>query len=455
MKESSWSGRPLPGDASAPARGLSVLSVSELTRGIRTLLEEAYPGVRVHGEISNVSRPQSGHVYFTLLDDGGGSTRLTSAQIPCVLWRGVALREGRRIENGQRVVLAGRIGVYEPRGTYQLIVESVEPVGLGDLQRRFEELKGRLRAEGLFAPERKRPLPFLPRRIGIVTSPTGAAVRDVLRVIYLRQPEAWVRVAPVRVQGEGAAEEIARAIETLGEGGGQVDVIILTRGGGSLEDLWAFNEERVARALARSSVPTISAVGHEVDFSISDFVADVRAQTPTQAAELVVPRKSEMLEDLRGFERRLQRAALAQLEARRSFLDRIASRRILREPGVVVDRLLERCDDLGARLGRRGRELLGIRRERLAALAGRLEALGPLKVLARGYAVVRRREVEVGPPGAIVHDAASLSMGQVVELQFHRGTAAARVLSVDGGAPAGGSKRPREAPQDGGAGGSP
>lgn len=400
-----------------------VLSVTEITRAIRGILELSFPGISVRGEVTNVSRPQSGHLYFSLVDDAGGraTTRLSSAQLACVLWRSVAQRLPARLENGQKVIVTGRIGVYEPRGTYQLIGDRVEPAGFGDLQRAFEELKERLRNEGLFRPERKRPLPYLPRRIGIVTSPRGAAIQDVLRVLFRRHPRAAVRIVPVRVQGEGAAEQMVAALDLLQAGGGQVDVILLTRGGGSVEDLWAFNDERLARAIALSTIPTVSAVGHEADFSIADFVADCRAQTPTKAAEILVPDVREIEERLSAVWRRTRLALGSLASRRRKELERLVRSRFFRRPSTLVEELLERCDDLSSDLRLRVRHRREQGADGLDALARRLEALNPRRVLGRGYAIV------TGGDGHVVTDALRVGVGDPLWIEFARGRARVRV----------------------------
>ncbi len=408
--------------------GLPVLSVGEVSRLIRELLEGSFPRIAVRGEISNLSRPQSGHVYFTLMDDAGGvggASRLSSSQISCVVWRSAAARLRGRLENGQKVIVTGRISLYEPRGTYQLVGEQVEPAGLGELQRAFEELKDRLKAEGLFDSTRKRPLPFLPRTIGLVTSPSGAAVRDVLRVLYRRHPNAWVRLVPVRVQGTGAGEEIAQALRLLGSPGGQVEVIILTRGGGSLEDLWAFNEEIVARAIHASPIPVISAIGHEVDFTIADFVADVRAQTPTKAAEIVVPDMAELRSSLRDTERRLSLLARNVVQARNVRLERLIRSRPLRHPSAFIQELLERLDDCARslRLGLHNRARQW--EDSLSGIAGQLDALSPIKVLSRGYCFAMTRS------GHAVKDASSLHSGDDLDLRFARGSARVEVRKIE------------------------
>src|SRR6266498_5004691 len=262
-----------------------VLSVSELTATVRRLLEKEVGEVWVTGEVTNLRAQASGHVYFTLKD--------ATAQLSCVLFRGEAVANREFLQDGQKLLLHGSLTVYEPRGQYQLIVSAIEPQGLGALQLAFEKLKRKLQAEGLFAQERKRPLPRYPQRVGLVTSPTGAAIRDVLHVIQRRQPSLEIVFAPCRVQGEGAAAEIAGAIRRLNQWSltpspvARLDLILVTRGGGSLEDLWAFNEEIVARAIFESALPVVSAVGHEIDFTISDFVADLRAATPSAAAEII------------------------------------------------------------------------------------------------------------------------------------------------------------------------
>ncbi|MBU6401719.1 MAG: exodeoxyribonuclease VII large subunit, partial [Verrucomicrobia bacterium] len=300
------------GELFPPEATRRILSVSELTGNVRRLLEGQIGRVWVTGEISNLRAQSSGHIYFTLKDPG--------AQLNCVLFRGEAVAHRELLRDGQKVVLRGELTVYEPRGQYQLRVEAIELQGVGALQMAFERLKERLNAEGLFAPERKRPLPRFPRRIGLVTSPTGAAIRDVLHVMARRYAGVELMLAPCRVQGEGAAEEIAGAIRLLNQwsasrGASGLDLIVVTRGGGSLEDLWAFNEEVVARAIFDSAVPVVSAVGHEIDFTISDFVADVRAATPSAAAEIVTEGYVGSRPFVTEAPARLRRAILDRLDA--------------------------------------------------------------------------------------------------------------------------------------------
>ena len=404
--------------------GPPILTVSEVSGAIKEILEGTFPHLRVRGEISNLSRPRSGHLYFSLLEDrqdGAAASRVASAQLPCVMWRSSVARLRFQPESGMTVVMTGRIGVYEPRGTYQLIGDSLEPAGLGELQRLFEELKNRLRDEGLFAPERKRPLPFLPRRIGLITSPSGAAILDFLRILYQRFPAAWVRLVPVRVQGDGAAGEIAAAIDRLQREDDPVDVIVLTRGGGSLEDLWAFNEETVARAIACCQVPLVSAVGHEVDYTIADFVADSRAQTPTHASELVVPDLEELRAAMEQNLRRLAVAVGAVLRRAHDSWQRSRSRRLFEVPEELINDRFKHCDRvfdlLDSAASHRGRIWV----DSVLAHAGRLEALSPLRVLSRGYAKLSRLD------GRVVLDAGSVEPGELLDAVLARGRLSVRV----------------------------
>lgn len=372
-----------------------VLSVSELTRRIKMMLEDACPAVWVEGEVSNFAAASSGHCYFTLKDNG--------AALSVVMFRNVAGKLGFKLADGLQVLAFGQVSVYEKRGQYQLIATQLMPKGLGALQLAFEQLKQKLAKEGLFDPDRKKPLPTLPRRIGLVTSPTGAAIRDFLNIIGRRFPNLHIIINPVRVQGAGAAEEIAAAVDEFNNLN-LVDVIIVTRGGGSLEDLWAFNEEVLARAIARSRIPTISAVGHEIDFTIADFVADLRAPTPSAAAELVVRAKEELLALLAQHQQRLDKDLRYRLsEARRRLADCV-----LRHPAELVRQYQQQVDDLAHRLRQstvvtlqqRRQHLAAIRlvtpqtllqrtRHRLAQAQTRLELLSPKATLQRGYSITR------------------------------------------------------------------
>jgi exodeoxyribonuclease VII large subunit len=347
-----------------PTMPPQVLTVTDLTRRVKALLESQFRSVWVEGEISNFATAPSGHCYFTLKD--------ANAQLAAVMFRGVAGKITFKLADGLQVLAGGDLSVYDRRGQYQIIVTQLLPKGLGTLQLAFEQLKQKLAAEGLFDPARKKPLPVLPRRLGVVTSPTGAAIRDFLNILGRRYPNLPVIIHPVRVQGTGAAEEIAAAIDDF-NARDLVDVIIVTRGGGSLEDLWAFNEEIVARALARSRLPTISAVGHEIDFTIADFVADLRAPTPSAAAELVVKSKDEFTRLLRQHQQRLDHDLRYRLaEARR----RLADCR-LRQPDELVRQYQQRVDDLAHRLDQATGGVLADYRNRCATAAGKLQLLTP------------------------------------------------------------------------------
>ena len=361
-----------------PALPAQVFSVTELTHRVKDLLEERFRSVWVEGEISNVRSPSSGHVYFTLKD--------AAAQLAVVLFRGVAAKVGFALKDGLQVIASGDLSVYERSGQYQLVVRQLLPKGLGALQLAFEELKQRLAREGLFDAARKRQIPALPQRIGLVTSPTGAAIRDFLNIINRRFPNVHIVIHPVRVQGDGAAAEIATAIDDLNAlcaaGRLPLDVLIVTRGGGSLEDLWAFNEEVVARALARSQIPTISAVGHEIDFTIADFVADLRAPTPSAAAELVVKAKEEFQQRLEQYQSRLQKDLRLHLAgARQRFAD-LAANYVFRRPTEIIRQYQQQVDDSGHRLTRSTGAILTKQRSRLATVRGQFKLLGPQALLA-------------------------------------------------------------------------
>ncbi|HUI07495.1 MAG TPA: exodeoxyribonuclease VII large subunit [Verrucomicrobiae bacterium] len=356
-----------------PAQPAHVLSVTELTHRVKDLLEERFRSVWVEGEISNLRSPASGHVYFTLKD--------ATAQLAVVLFRGVAAKVGFTLKDGLQVIAFGDISVYEKSGQYQLVARQLLPKGLGALQLAFEELKQRLAKEGLFDPSRKKPIPALPQRIGLITSPTGAAIRDFLKIIGRRFPNVHIVINPVRVQGDGAAQEIADAIDRCNalhtSHAFTFDVLVVTRGGGSLEDLWAFNEEIVARALARSRIPTISAVGHEIDFTISDFVADLRAPTPSAAAELVVKAKEEFLKQLAQSESRLQKDLRLCLAEARQRLSDLGASYIFRRPTEIIRQYDQQVDDLGHRLPQATGVALGHLRTRLETAAAKFRLLSP------------------------------------------------------------------------------
>jgi len=387
------------------------LTVSELSQKVKGVLDRELDAVWVVGEVSNFRVPPSGHLYFTLKDD--------KSQIAAVMFRSQGAALPFQPENGMEVLCLGRVGLYSVRGDLQLYVDSMEPRGQGSLHLAFEQLKKRLGEEGLFGLERKRPLPFLPRSIGIVTSLKGAALWDMLRVLRDRFPDRRVVIRPVRVQGEGAALEIAQGIAELG-GSGLVEVMIVGRGGGSLEDLWPFNEETVARAIFVCPVPIISAVGHEVDFTIADFVADHRAPTPTAAASMVVPRREELAEQARALESRLIRVLRHRLEEDRERWERVARR--LMDPSRRLRENQLRLDELSLSLGRRFQNRLVRLKDRLAQAAGRLGVLSPLAVLERGYSIVHKM-----PDGHIVRDSASIAVGDTLRLTFARGNSLCKV----------------------------
>ena len=445
-----------PASEGGPTR--TILTVSELNATIRDLLENELPNTWVEGEISNARVWNTGHMYFTLKD--------SASQIKAVMFRSAVRYLKFKPEDGLKVVARGKISVYDPKGEYQIICEHLEPKGLGALQQAFEQLKKKLQAEGLFDTARKRPLPALPRRIGIVTSLDGAALRDIIRVLRRRYPNAHLVLSPTRVQGEGAGREVAHAIRKIERIEG-VDVVIVARGGGSLEDLWAFNEEGLARVIAACNVPIISGVGHETDFTIADFVADLRAPTPSAAAELVVKRKDEFFGHIDRLGERLDAAIhhrlrrvetrLHVLEARPGFagfhgriavrgrhvselaaglrqrMDQALSRRSRRHD--LLRRSLEQCDPrhrlaaVRTRLVQRDGQLQAAARRRissaqgrLAALAARVDGLSPLAVLGRGYSVTwdaaRTR---------IIRDASTLQPGDDVSVTLERGAFEARV----------------------------
>ena len=393
------------------AVGRKFLTISELNELVKGTLESRLDAMWVQGEVSNFRVPPSGHFYFTLKDD--------KSQIAAVMFR----RQGTRLrftpENGMAVLCLGRVSLYTVRGDLQLYVEDMEPQGQGALFLAFEQLKKKLAAQGLFAAERKRELPALPTVIGIVTSDKGAALHDMLRIMGDRYPDRRVIIRPVRVQGDGAAREIAEAIADLGHVG-EIDVMIVGRGGGSLEDLWAFNEEVVARAIFASNVPVISAVGHEIDFTIADFVADRRAPTPTAAAEMVVPRKADLLECVQDLDDHLQRCMKFKLETMREAYRALVRR--LADPGRKLRENQQRVDDLSIDLLRRFQERLRQAKDRLAEVAGRLGALSPLAVLERGYSIAHKL-----PEERLVKTSAALQIGDVVRITFAQGKSLCRV----------------------------
>lgn len=356
-----------------------IWSVSEVNQVVKDLLEQSLYPFWISGELSNLTVHRSGHVYFSLKD--------TRAQLRAVFFNGAREVQGLGLKRGMKVEAYGRLTVYETRGDYQLSVRRIRPGGLGALQQQFEETKRRLQAEGLFSEARKRPLPLLPACVGVVTSPNGAALRDFLQIVGRRFPGLHVRIFPATVQGKKTASEVKAGIESFNRQGG-VDVIVVTRGGGSLEDLWGFNDEALARTVAASRIPVISAVGHEVDFSICDFAADLRAPTPSAAAELVIGRRDELLDRIGRLRRSLRQTLELKLSRLRNRVQRAALHPILREPVHLVRRYQQRVDELSMRLQAITRRRVERDQERLLRVLGQLRVLDPGNVMRRGYAIV-------------------------------------------------------------------
>ncbi len=391
-------------------------TVSEITRKIRSLLEHKFSNVSILGEISNVRKPGSGHVYLTLKDK--------NSQLQAVVFRNTASRVKFELKDGMEVVSFGSITVYEPRGQYQFIINKIEPKGIGALQLAFQQLKETLEKEGLFDQAHKKPIPFIPQKIAIVTSPTGAAIKDILNIIDRRFANIEILIYPVKVQGEGAAREIAEAIIELNKLPG-IDVIITGRGGGSLEDLWAFNEEIVARSIYNSRIPIISAVGHEIDITIADLVADKRALTPSEAGELVVPRKDLLTEKVEKFKARLLQSLTGKLRLSKEKLDRIANSYAMRQPFDKFNRLQQTLDEFAQRLNLNITHTLNTRREKLLGVAGKLESLSPLNVLKRGYTITTRNE-----DNKALRDIVDLSKGDKIKTNLSVGSIISEILSV-------------------------
>jgi len=387
------------------------LTVSRLNQLLKDLVEENFMSVLVEAEISNLSIPASGHLYLTLKD--------SQAQLRAVMFRPQARLLRFAPENGMQVLVSGRISLYQQRGEVQFIIETLQPQGIGDLQVAFEQTKSRLAVEGLFDSEHKRPLPSYPRVVGVVTSATGAAIHDILNILQRRSFGLQVLLRPVRVQGDGAAEEIAEAIADLNRDG-SAEVLIVGRGGGSLEDLWAFNEEVVARAIFQSKIPIISAVGHEIDFTIADFVADLRAPTPSAAAELVAKSRLELESHVDQLLLRLTSGMDRDLRLLHEKISGLQRR--LRPPKQQVEQWQRRLAELEHRLQTAVRQHQNSLRAQLAEASARLETLSPLKTLARGYAIVVKGDS--GPP---LVSSESLSQGDLLTIRFHHGTARTRV----------------------------
>ena len=439
-----------------------VLSVGELNSHIRQILEGEFPSLWIKGEISNFKKHTSGHMYFSLKDE--------KAQVSAVMFRGLNSKLKFKPQNGMEVLVRGKVTVYEPRGSYQVFCEGMEPVGAGALQQAFEQLKAKLEREGLFSQSRKRALPSLPKHIGIVTSPTGAALRDILNVLARRYPSAKITISPALVQGETAAPSIVKAIQLINQLS-DVDVLIVGRGGGSLEDMWCFNEESVARAIVASKIPVVSAVGHEVDFTIADFVADLRAPTPSAAAEIVAKSAMEVLDKVRGLKERLwvgqknvfqyarqkvesltkqlvdPKRRLEDLQIRtdelitrleQSFYRFIQNRRVhieltlkkLGSPKDILSQKQYQLETLKRELKQNLLDKIEALRSSLRTEMGRLDALSPLRVVERGYSIVESSGQGSSGENKILTEAKGLQAGDSIEIQFAKGRVRAKIDKV-------------------------
>ncbi len=391
-----------------------VFTVSELNAQVHELLEASFPELWVEGEISNCKAYPSGHTYLTLKDD--------KAQVRAVLFKGASFGVKFKFADGLKVLVRGRVTSYETRGELQFIVSAAEPRDKGALQLALEQLKAKLQAEGLFDESRKKPLPPFPRVVGMVTSGQGAAVRDVINVLSRRWPGLLIRVWPVKVQGEGAAAEIADAVRGFNALAPDTDVLLVGRGGGSIEDLWAFNEEPVARAIAESDIPIVSCVGHETDWTIADSVADVRAPTPSAAAELVVPEKAALLDRVAELEDAMTQTLSDRIEALARRLAYAAAHPLLQDPRRLWEQRAQRVDELAARLPEAARRLVERLGLRLGATAGRLDAISPLKVLGRGYAIATL-------DGKVLTKSSQAKTGDAVRVRLHEGELSCEVTS--------------------------
>jgi exodeoxyribonuclease VII large subunit len=391
---------------------VKILSVTELTRDLKGTIENSFPALWVEGEASNVKKPSSGHLYFTLKD--------ANAQIQAVFFSHRGRTGGFSLEDGMKVIVFGAVTVYEKHGNYQINIKKMEPAGIGALQLAFEQLKKKLFEEGLFNPARKKSIPLLPSKIGIITSPTGAALRDIMNVLERRFSDVHIIIAPTLVQGDTAPGQIVKALDLLNEMN-EVEVIVVTRGGGSIEDLWAFNDEGVARAIHRSLIPVISAVGHEIDWTIADFVADLRCPTPTAAAELVITKKSDLLDRINQMGQRMQTLMMNRVQMLKKILQSLSESTCFKYPKAkleeysqTLDTIYEKCVYYMAHIVERKKSLLEI-------LAKRLEALSPLAILNRGYSLTLRLK-----DGAVLKENKQVQTGEEIETRLSKG----RIISV-------------------------
>ncbi len=408
-----------------PLKEANVYTVSELTREIRFLLEDNFSDVWVEGEISNYTVSSAGHAYFSLKDKDG--------LLNCVMFKGSAMKVKFEVDSGLSIVCRGKISLYDKRGQYQLYVSHMEPKGKGALQLAFEQLKEKLKKEGLFDEENKKDLPQVPKRVGVVTSPTGAAIRDILKVAHRRFDNLRVTISPVRVQGTESQHEIAKAIEEfnefnryLEETGAEedpIDLLIVGRGGGSLEDLWPFNEEKVARSIFASEIPVISAVGHEVDFTIADFVADRRAATPTEAAEKGIPLKEDLLDEVASSRESLFRAIKNKLEYLHQEVKRLKESYVLRSPMNVFLQLEQQIDDLLHKASRALKHLIEVKRGKFISFAAKLDTLSPLAVLSRGYSITFKGD-------EVIKDTQNLKKGDSIVTKLAEGEAVSTIEEI-------------------------
>ena len=404
--------KPKPGTSSA-----APLTVGQLNAWIKRAIDESVPMFWLSGEIGNLNQSASGHVYLTIKD--------ATSQVAAVIWRSTFERIGMDLKEGMAVLVQGRIDVYGPRGTYQVIISRMEQQGLGALQAAFRRLHAKLEKEGLFAAERKKPLPQFPTRIGFVTSPSGAAIHDFIQVLKRRWPGASVLIIPSRVQGDGAAEEIASGIRVAARIRPALDVLVVGRGGGSLEDLWCFNEEVVVRAVAGCPLPTISAVGHEIDVTLCDLAADVRALTPSEAAERVAPSRDEISDALAAIRRRIDSLMMHRLTQAEQRLQSIVSRPIFVTPERSIETPMQQLDDLHQALDNAMDRAIQSQTERLERLSGVLDAMSPLKTLSRGYSVTVDANTS-----SVIESVSQLKMGQQVRTRLNDGEFGSRITSI-------------------------
>ncbi|QDT59662.1 Exodeoxyribonuclease 7 large subunit [Stieleria bergensis] len=392
------------------------LTVSEVNQQLKMVVEETFPPLWMVGEVTDLVRARSGHIYFSLKDD--------QSQVRAVIWRSAAAKIDFDLQNGQSVLCRGALEVYTVRGTYQIVVRKIQPQGLGTLQQAFEQLKKRLTAEGLFDESRKKLLPDHPKRVAVITSPSGAAVHDFLVTAVNRMLDAEIMVIPAQVQGKPAAASIRKAFKAVQIMSPQPDVVVLTRGGGSLEDLWCFNEEAVVRAIAQCDVPTVSAVGHEVDVTLSDFAADLRALTPTDAAVKVFADRSNHRQQVQELQQRLHRAMRLQVQSRYNRLEQLANHPALAKPLEIVHWRAQLIDDLDSRLQMAIKRQLQTSAQQIAALSAQLQALSPLNTLSRGYSVT------TDPDGQVLANADSVKLGDEIVTRLASGKVWSHVTDV-------------------------